>query len=245
MPLIKTANKKLIESMFNVGAHFGYSKSRRHPSATPYIFGIKNKIEIFDLEKTVSLLEQAKEFAEKIGKEGKQILLVSGKREAKNIIKELGEKNNLPYVAGRFIGGTITNFEEIQKRTARLEKLNTEKDKGLLAKYTKKERLLIDREIQKLEERFGGITEMKSKPGTVFIIDVKQEEIAVREAIISNIPIISLSSSDCDITNIKYPILGNDNSSDTIRFVLGEILDAYQEGLKNKPVSVTENSNRK
>lgn len=231
-------NKKLVESMFSVGAHFGYSKSLRHPSTTPYIFGAKNTIEIFDLEKTSKMLEEAKVFVEKVASEGKQILFVSGKREVIRLIKDASQKIDQPYVAGRWIGGTITNFEEIQKRTARLDKLSVEKEKGLLAKYTKKERLLIDREIEKLEARFGGISNMKSKPGAVFVVDVKQEDVAVAEILVAGIPIISLSSSDCDISKINHPILGNDSSSNSIKFVLDELSEAYQVGAKKRAAAV-------
>jgi small subunit ribosomal protein S2 len=234
MTEVKTVNKDMVEALFKVGAHFGYSKSRRHPSTASFIFGIKNKIEIFDLEKTSSQLEKTKAFVEELAASGKQILIVSGKREAIRLVRDASEKIDQPYVAGRWIGGTLTNFEEIQKRISRLEKLTTEKEKGLLAKYTKKERLLIDREITKLQERFGGVTNMKSKPGAVFIIDVKQEDNAAAEAKNEKIPVISLSNSDCDIKDVQFPILGNDGSSATITYILGEIVSSYQAGVKRK-----------
>ncbi len=230
----KTVNKDVVEALFKAGAHFGYSKSRRHPSVAPFIFGIKNRVEIFDLEKTSLQLEEAKAFAEEVGAQGKQILFVSGKREAIRPVKDFAEKIDQPYVAGRWIGGTLTNFEEIQKRVSRFEKLSMEKAKGLLAKYTKKERLLIDREIERLNERFGGITNMKSKPAAVFIVDVRKEDNAVAEAKLEKIPVITLSNSDCDISDIKYPVLGNDSSVATINYVLGEIVSSYQAGLKRK-----------
>lgn len=230
----KTVNKDIVEALFKAGAHFGYSKSRRHPSTAPFIFGIKNKIEIFDLEKTSSQLEEAKAFVEEVAASGKQILFVAGKREAIRPIKDAAEKIDQPYVAGRWIGGTLTNFEEIQKRVSRFERLSMEKTKGLLAKYTKKERLLIDREIEKLEERFGGITNMKSRPAAVFIVDVKREYNALAEAKNENIPVVTLSNSDCDITGVKYPVLGNDGSVATINYILGELVSSYQTGAKRK-----------
>lgn len=234
MTEVKTVNKDMVEALFKVGAHFGYSKSRRHPSTSSFIFGIKNRIEIFDLEKTSVQLEKAKAFIEEVAAAGKQVLFVSGKREAIRIVRDYAEKIDQPYVAGRWIGGSLTNFEEIQKRINRLEKLTTEKEKGLLAKYTKKERLLIDREIAKLEERFGGVSNMKSKPGAVFIIDAKKEDNALAEAVLEKIPVISLSNSDCDIKDVKFPILGNDSSSATISYILGELVTSYQAGAKRK-----------
>jgi small subunit ribosomal protein S2 len=227
-------NKDLIDSLFSVGAHFGYAKARRHPSAAKYIFGAKNGIEIFDLEKTSPLLEEALTFIESIAQQGKQVLFVSGKREAIRPVREWAEKIDQPYVAGRWIGGILTNFEQIQQRVNRLEKLLEEKEKGLLAKYTKKERLLIDREIEKLEARFGGIVSMKKMPGAIFIIDTDAEDIAVNEARHKNIPVVSLSNSDCNLGKTAYPIPGNDNSVQSINLVLSKAAEAYTKGVQAK-----------
>jgi len=224
----KEVNKDLVNSMFEAGAHFGYAKSKRHPSTAPYIFGLKNRVEIFDLEKVSVSLEKAEEFVKKLASEGKQILFVTSKREAISIIKDAAMSIDQPYVAGRFIGGTLTNFDQIQKRTSRLETLLEQKEKGLLGKYTKKERLLIDREIEKLQERFGGIVSMKRKPAALFVVDSNHEDIAVKEAINQNIPIISLSSSDCNISDIKYPITANDSSVASITYFSKKITEAYK-----------------
>lgn len=222
--------------MFAVGAHYGYTKSRRHPTVLPYIFGTKGGVEIFDLEKTVTLLDAAKAFVKKLASEDKQILFVAGKRQALGIVKDGADQINQPYVAGRWIGGTLTNFEEIAKRVARFETLTEQKEKGLLAKYTKKERLLIDREIAKLNERFGGIVSMKRKPAALFIIDSSQEHNAHAEAIVTHVPVVSLCGSDCDITNVEYPIVANDSSVDSIKYFVNEIVTAYKEGAKEKKV---------
>lgn len=222
--------------MFAVGAHYGYVKSRRHPTILPYIYGAKGGVEIFDLEKTASLLDEVKKFVKKIASEGKQVLFVAGKRQAIGVMKDGADSINQPYVVGRWIGGTLTNFEEVSKRVNRLETLLDQKEKGLLAKYTKKERLLIDREIEKLEERFGGIVSMKRKPAALFIIDANQEKIAHNEALVSKIPTISLCSSDCDISKIEYPIVANDSSIDSIKYFISEIVSAYKEGEKEKKV---------
>lgn len=147
-------SKNAVENLFKAGAHFAYAKSRRHPSAKPFIFGVKNKVEIFDLEKTHVELEKAKDFVRKIGETGGQILFVTGKSEAKETVKNIASSLGMPYVAGRWIGGTITNFPEIRKRVTKLETLTAQKEKGELAKYTKKERLLIDRDIEKTKHKF-------------------------------------------------------------------------------------------
>jgi len=240
-----TINKELIDELFNAGSHFGYAKAKRHPSTASYIFGNKNGIEIFDLEKTSPLLEKATAYAEELAAQGKQILFVSGKKESQRLVREAADKVDQPYVAGRWIGGTLTNYDEISKRVARLEKLLEEKEKGLLAKYTKKERLLIDREIEKLTNRFGGIVSMKGKPGAMFIVDPKEEEIAAAEARVKGIPIIALASSDCDISSIDYPVLANDGSVKSVSLILDTMVKAYQAGAKKHAEKTPANTSTK
>lgn len=226
---------KIIEEMFKVGAHFGYSKSRRHPTASPYIFGVKNRVEIFDLAKTADLLKNALDFVAGLAKEGRQILFVGGKNEARDLIKKAADSIEMPYVAGRWIGGTFTNFPEIKKRIAKLEELTKQREKGELAKYTKKERLVIDRNIANLERFFSGLLLMKEMPKAVFIIDPKNEAIAVKEAKKMGIPVVALAGSDCDIKDIDYPIAANDSSVSSISFFVDEIVGAYKN---NKPKKV-------
>jgi small subunit ribosomal protein S2 len=242
MEIQKTAkisdnNKEMIENMFKVGAHFAYSKSRRHPSAKQYIFGVKNRVEIFDLEKTQELLEKAKEFVKSVAATGKQILFVGGKSESKEVIKKAAESIGMPYVSGRWIGGTFTNFPEIRKRIEKMERMAAAKEKGELTKYTKKERLLMDREAAKLDLFFGGLVSMKNLPAAVFLIDQKRENIAVKEADQMGIPVISLSGSDCDFREVAYPIPANDASVASIAYFVNEIVSAYIQGKKiNQPL---------
>ncbi|MCX6715811.1 MAG: 30S ribosomal protein S2 [Candidatus Taylorbacteria bacterium] len=135
---------KSVETMFGAGAHFGLGRSRRHPSIKPFIFGTKNQTDLFDLEKTSLQLESAKAFVANLGKEGKVILFVGGKKEATGAIKTGAQSIGMPHVEGRWIGGTITNFPQTRKRIERYEKLISDKEKGELAKYTKRERMLIE-----------------------------------------------------------------------------------------------------
>lgn len=225
----KQENNPMIDSMFKAGTHFGFSKTRRHPSVSPYIFGVKNKVEIFDLEKTSELLSKAKEFVASLGKENKTILIVGGKSEARNAVKNGALSINMPYVDGRWIGGTLTNFGQIRKRVEKLERLTSEKEKGELAKYTKKERLLIDREIANLERFFSGVVSMKDLPKAVFVVDPKKEKTAVREAQDMGIPVIAIAGSDCNIKSINYPIVGNDSSQTSINFLVQEVTKSYFE----------------
>lgn len=225
----KKINNERIDEMFKVGAHFGYSKTRRHSSVAPYIFGIKNKVEIIDLEKTNELLDKALQFISTLAHEGKQVLFVGGKNEARGALKIAAESIGMPFVDGRWIGGTLTNFPEIKKRLIKLEDLTKQKERGELTKYTKKERLMIDREIENLERFFLGISSMKDLPKAMVVVDSKKEIIAVTEAQRMNIPVIALSGTDCDIAGINYPIVANDSSVSSITFFVTEIAKAYQK----------------
>ncbi len=223
--------QEAVQALFSVGAHFGFVKSRRHPSVESFIFGVKNKIEIFDLEKTSGALAKALAFIESLGERHATILFVGGKEEAKGSVTSVGALINQPYVAGRFIGGTLTNFSEIRKRVDRLERLTSEREKGELLKYTKKERLLIDREIAKLHEFFFGISVMKQLPHAVFVVDAKKESIAVKEAQKMGIPLVGLCGSDNNLYDVDYPIPGNDSSRASIEYFLKKAAEAYNVGL--------------
>ena len=226
----KTKNNDLMDAMFKAGAHFGYQKSRRNASVSPYIFGLKNKVDIIDLEKTIDNLAKAQEFVRGLAKQGKQILFIGSKNEARDLIKLGAMSIDMPYVSGRWIGGTITNSPEIKKRIAKFEDLQKQKEKGELSKYTKKERLLIDREIENLDEMFSGIVSMKDSPKAFFVIDPKKEFIAVAEAKKAGIPVIALLNTDTDLKDIDYPIVANDTSISSISFFVSEIVKAYKEG---------------
>lgn len=236
-PVAKTIpnlGNSAIDAMFSVGAHIGYGRSRRHPSMEPFIFGAKNRVEIFDLEKTLPLLEEAKNFIKKLGASGKVMLFVSGKHEAGETILNSAKELQMPYVAGRWIGGTFTNFKIIRSRVDHYLDLVAKRDKGELAKYTKKERLLIDRDIEKLQRLFGGIVPMKELPAAIVIIDAKQEVTAVREARKVGVPIVALMSSDCDLKTADYPILGNDSARKSIEYFVKELVSAYSTGKKDQ-----------
>ncbi len=216
-----------IEAMFEVGAHFGQNRSRRHPSAKQFVFGVKNNIEIFDLEKTLTALEKAKAFVASVASAGKQALFVAGKSEAIPATCAAAAEVGQPVVGGRWIGGTLTNFGQIRKRIEKYENRLKEKEKGELAKYTKKERLLIDREIAKLGLLFGGIVSMKEKPGVLVVVDPKKEFTAVEEARQTGIPVVAIASSDCDMSLVDFAIPANDSSAPSIAFFLGELSRAY------------------
>lgn len=227
----KTAiNEALITEMFAAGAHFGYSRSRRHPSVKPFIFGTKNGIEIMDLEKTSIELANAKEFIKTLAKGGKQILFVGTKNEAKKAVEDGAVSIDMPFVVERWVGGVLTNFPEIKKRVALLEDLRSKKEKGELAMYTKKERSLIDKDVERLERNFAGIVSMKNMPAAMFVIDPRKESIAVKEAHELGIPVVALASSDCNLKEVDFAIPGNDSSVSSINFFIAQIVSAFKEG---------------
>ncbi len=227
-----TTSNPRIDALFKAGAHFGFIKSRRHPTVAPYIFGAKNRVEIFNLEKTESLLGETLEYVKKLGEGKKTILFVGGKSEAKKATKKAGEALNMPYVAGRWVGGSISNFVEIRKRIEKLLNLTSQREKGELGKYTKKERLLIDREIVRLETLFSGLIPLTKAPDALFIVDSKKESIALAEAKAMNIPVIALCGSDCNINEVNYPIVGNDATLSSVNFIVEQVVNAYNEGVK-------------
>ncbi len=236
MNTAETKNKETseIDDMFSSGAHFGLPKARRHPSVKQYVFGLKQKTDIFDLEKTKKLLDDAKGFARSLGLGRKKLMLVGGKPESHKIIRDTAFKVELPFCVGRWIGGTITNFSEIKKRVNKLKKLLNDKETGALSKYTKLEQLHIDREIEKLKKMYEGLLVLNDKlPDAMFVVDPLRENIAVEEAMAKNIPIIALANSDCDISEIDYPIVANDSARKSIEYFVEEITNAYEDGYNN------------
>ncbi len=213
--------------MIDAGVHFGYTKTRRHPSAKPFIFDTKNKIDIIDLEKTTDLLKKAEEFMASLAKDNKKVLFVGTKAEAQEITRNAADTLRMPYVTNRWIGGTLTNFTEIKRRVDILVDLKDKKSKGLLEKYTKKEQSDFGRQINKMEGYFGGLIGMDKKPDVLFIIDVRKEVNAIKEAIALKIPVISISSTDCDISEVAYPIVANDAAMLSLKLLTNKLVSAF------------------
>ncbi|MDB5244153.1 MAG: ribosomal protein [Parcubacteria group bacterium] len=220
-----------VKRLFDTGAHFAQVKSRRHPSMKPYLVGAKGRQEIFDLVKTEAQLEAAKTVLGALAKEGKTILFVGGKVEIAALVKAAALSIGAPYVATRWLGGTISNWQEIKKRVDRLAELTAPDAAITLAKqHTKLELVMIDREKKRLMERLDGITTLTKKPDALLIVDTKHEKHAVKEAKDAGIPIISIMSSDCDLAEATYPIVANDSSRETVKLVLGELTDSFKNG---------------
>ena len=228
-----TKDDSRIRPLFEAGVHFGYSRGRRHPSVASSILATKNGSDIINLENTIHSLDKALEFVRELAAENKTILFVGSKAEAKKIIEESALATDQPYVITRWIGGLLTNFSEMKKRIAKLEDLREKKVNGGLDMYTKKERGLIDREMTRLNLLFGGVVGMKKLPDCMFVIDAGYEAIAATEARKSGIPVIAFSNTDVSTKHITYPVLGNDSSVSSIRYVMDEIVKAFN-GAKPK-----------
>lgn len=220
----------LVEKMFSAGVHYGYSKTRRHPSLSSYIYATKKKTDIIDLEKTSVMLAEALEFVKELGSKNKVILFVGTKPEAKNAVEEMALSLNMPYVTERWIGGIISNFSEIKKRIALLENYRKEVAIGELEKYTKKERVVMAKKMDRLSRYYSGLVGLKKAPDAMFIIDSKAEHIAQTEAKNSSVPTIALLNSDSDINLVDYPIVGNDTGIPSIKFFTTAISSAYKKG---------------
>ena len=220
-----------VKEMYLSGIHLGYSQTSRNPKMKPYIFGLRNGVEIFDFEKTKKNIDSAKEFAKKLGKDKKIVLFVGTKKEAKDLTENVAKELGMPYVKERWIGGTLTNFKQIKGRIDHLNDLKKKRDAGELNKYTKKEKLQIERQIKKMEIYFGGLAEnLKFLPSAIVAVDSKHEKITVSEANQMKIPVVALLNSDCDPSGVNYPVPGNDNSVSSISYFMSEFAKAYKEG---------------
>ncbi len=226
----KESGDSIVEKMFKAGAHYGYSKTRRHPSVSKYIHTTKNKGDIIDLEKTGVMLDTATEFIKDLGAHNKVVLFVGTKPEAKEAVKSMAESLGMPYVAERWIGGTLSNFTEIKKRILELENYRKDSASGGLDKYTKKERVVMAKKMEKLSRYYSGLIGLKKMPEALFIVDAKAEHIAATEARKSNVPVVSIVNSDSNIKEITYPIVCNDSAIPSINFFTGCIADAYKAG---------------
>lgn len=218
-----------IDSLAGAGLQYGYSRTRRHPSTKSFIYANKAGVDYIDLEKTKVQLEEAISFLSSVKNAGKTVLFVGVKPEIRQVIKEVALSLNAPYIAERFIGGSLTNFPQMKKRIEKLHDLLKKKEEGSFAVFTKKEQLLLQREIERLDRDFGGISTMGNLPAAIVIVDPRHEAMCIEEANRMNIPVVALSNTDCNISKVAYPIVGNDGSLTSVKFVLEAIKAELQK----------------
>jgi len=219
-----------MKGLLEAGVHFGHQTRRWNPKMKPYIFGSRNGIHIIDLQKTVTLLAKAYEFIVQTVAEGYSVLFVGTKKQAHDSVVEESERCGMFYVVNRWLGGTLTNFQTIQKSIGRLKELENMMKDGSIGRYTKKEALKMQKELVKLEKNLGGIKNMDELPGAVFVVDPKREHIAVKETRKLGIPLVAIADTNCDPDDIDYIIPGNDDAIRAIRLICSKVADACIEG---------------
>jgi len=218
-----------IEEMATAGLHFGHRTSNINPKIKQYIFGTRNTIHIFDLEKTAEKMKEALKFVKELASENKVLLVVGTKIQVKKMVEELAIDCNLPYVNERWLGGTFTNFDTILKRIEYFKSLEKKKKEGELDKYTKKERAKIDKILQVLERKIGGIRNLTKLPDAILVLDMKKDLLAVKEARMKGVKIIGIADTNVDPELADYPIPANDDAISSVKYILNKIKEVISK----------------
>ena len=221
-----------LKELLEAGCHFGHQTVRWNPKMKPYIFTAREGVHVFDLVKTKEGLEAACDIAKTTVSQGGLILFVGSKRQARDIVSEVCQKIGMPYVTQRWMGGMITNCDQVKKSVEKMAQLKEGREKGEYKTYTKKEQLLIDRQIMKLEKFFGGVAGLKELPQALFVVDAKRELSAVKEANRRGIPVISMVDTNSDPDLINYVIPVNDDAVASIKLIVEKMGESIQEGIK-------------
>jgi len=219
-----------MKALLETGVHFGHRTRKWNPRMKPYIFTERNGIHIIDLQQTVAALDTAYVLVRDTAARGGTVLFVGTKRQAQESVQREAERCGMPYINQRWLGGTLTNWKTIKDRITELKKLETRRDAGDFERLTKKEGLILSREIVKLQDRLGGIRDMSKLPDLVYIVDVRREDTAVHESNILSIPVIALVDTNCDPGGVDYVIPANDDAIRAIKLLSGKIADAVLEG---------------
>ena len=223
-----------IKPLLNAGVHFGHLTRKWNPNMAPYIFMEKNGIHIINLYKTASKIEESGHALNKIALSGRKILFVATKKQAKEIVAKAASSVKMPYITERWPGGMLTNFVTIRKAVKKMSAIDRTKQDGTFETLSKKEKLQIDRLRAKLEKNLGSISEMTRLPGALFVVDIRREHIAVKEAQKLNIPIFAMVDTNCDPREVDYAIPSNDDASKSIDLILSHVSNAINGGLSER-----------
>ncbi len=241
-PVASAIKKVSIEQMLEAGVHFGHQTKRKDPKMDKFVYEVVERNQIIDLYKTQAQLEKAANFLYEVAKSGKQIILVGTKRQASPIVKKYAEEAKCLYVNQRWLGGTFTNFDYVSFSLAELERIETGLKDGTFNRYTKKERLLLQRKVEKLTETVGGLRGLKKYPGAVFVVDMKREKTAVAESIALKVPVVAMVDTNSDPTKTQFAIPSNDDAIKSIDLIVSVLASAIKLGneeyLKDHPVVV-------
>ena len=220
-----------IKELVKAGVHFGHLTRKWNPNMSPFIYSEKNGIHIINLYKTINKLEEACGALEKISSSGRKILFVATKKQAKDIVAKSASEVNMPYITERWPGGMLTNFVTIRKAVKKMSAIDRTKEDGTFETLSKKEKLRVDRTRAKLEKNLGSITSMTRLPGALFVVDIRREHIAVREANKLNIPIFALVDTNTDPSQVNFGIPANDDATKSIEIILKHITESIKKGL--------------
>jgi len=226
--------KVTYQELLDAGVHFGHLKRKWHPKMAPFIFMEKNDIHIIDLNQTQTRLDEAANAVKSIVKSGRKILFVATKKQAKEIIEAEAKRLNMLFVTERWLGGMLTNFTTVRKSIKKMGNIDKMEGNGTMATLSKKERLMIAREREKLGRVLGGIEDLSRLPAALFIVDIKKEHIAVKEAQKLNIPTIAMVDTNSDPTLVDFPIPANDDATKSIALISKIIMQAVEEGLQER-----------
>jgi small subunit ribosomal protein S2 len=227
-------SSEIVKELIDAGIHFGHRVSRWNPKMKPYIYGKRNNLHIIDVKETLRGLLLAKKYITRIVSDGKDVLFVGTKRQARKSIQTHADRVGMHCVFDRWLGGTLTNFREIRKRVGRLDELETMENEGSLDAYSKKEGSRLRREMRKIHRNLGGIRKMEKFPGVMVVVDQVRERIAIREAMKADIPVIALMDTDGDPDLVDIPIPGNDDAMRSIEVVIRELADAAELGVRGR-----------
>lgn len=223
-----------VKDLLSAGVHFGHLTRKWNPNMAPYIYMERNGIHIISLYKTVAKIEEASEALSKIASSGRKILFVATKKQAKDIVSECAKKVNMPYITERWPGGMLTNFITIRKAVKKMAAIDRMKKDGTFETLSKKEKLQVDRLRSKLEKNLGSISDMTRLPGALFVVDIKREHIAIKEAQKLKIPIFAMVDTNSDPREVNYVIPANDDATKSIDKILSLVVDAIADGLKER-----------
>ena len=223
-----------IQELLDSGVHFGHLTRKWNPNMAPYIYTERNGVHIIDLYKTAAKIEETSEALKKIANSGRKILFVATKKQAKDIVAEKAKAVNMPYITERWPGGMLTNFVTIRKAVKKMAQIDRMKQDGSFNALSKREKLQINRQREKLEKNLGSISDMTRLPGALFVVDIKKEHIAVAEAQKLNIPIFAMVDTNSDPRLVDFIIPANDDASKSIDKVLSFVTDAIAEGLSDR-----------
>ncbi len=229
-------SKVTVQELLDAGVHFGHLKKKWNPNMAPYIFMDKNNIHIIDLNKTLAKLDESAQALKQIARSGKKILFVATKKQAKEIVANKVKNINMPFVTERWPGGMLTNFATIRKSIRKMAQIDRMATDGTFENMSKRERLMVSRQRAKLERDLGSISDLTRLPSAIFIIDVKKEHIAVREAKKLNIPTFGMVDTNSDPNDVDFVIPANDDASRSIEIILDVVTKAISEGLSERKV---------